>query len=344
MKNLCVMIKPVSGKCNASCKYCFYRDEVESRAVADYGFFSKDLLNVFIDKALDYVDGGHLTIVFQGGEPTLIGLDFYKYFFETLKNKNDKNATFTLSMQTNGILIDEEWCALFKANDLLIGLSLDGDRQANSERVDRSGKDFFPKILDTARMFKEYGVEFNVLSVIHAKNVKRATIIYDEFIRRGFKNLQFIPYLGDNPDYVLNADDYANFLIDIYSRYAQDFNSNTPTRIRQFDNYIMILQTGRAEQCGMNGVCEEQLVIEADGRAYPCDFYCVDQYEIGNVKDYSIEQLLNSKIAKDFRSTNGNLKECSGCKYFRICRGGCKRYASTTFCSAYKKFFDKAFR
>ncbi|MBO5776589.1 MAG: radical SAM protein [Clostridia bacterium] len=307
------MIKPVSGKCNAACKYCFYRDEVESRAIADYGFFTQELASIFIKKALTYVDGGHLTLVFQGGEPTLIGLDFYKYFFETLKTQNFKGATFTISMQTNGILIDERWCNLFKEYNVLVGLSLDGDKISNSERIDRSGRDIYARILDTARMLKEHRVEFNILSVIHAKNVKRGTIIYDDFSKRGFKNLQFIPYLGENPDYVLNAEDYAKFLIDTYSRYAHDFNSATPTRIRQFDNYIMLLQSGCAEQCGMNGRCEEQLIIEADGRAYPCDFYCIDEYEIGSIQDLTIEELLNSNISKTFRATSNHLEKCRTC-------------------------------
>ncbi len=341
--NLSVMIKPASGKCNANCKYCFYRDEIASRSIKDYGNLSIEVASILIDKMLDYVGSGNLSIVFQGGEPTLRGYDFFKFFFESLKEKNTQGAKVFLSLQTNGLLIDKKWAKLFKEYDVLVGISLDGDKKSNAERVSK-GLNMQARILESARILKEEGVEFNVLSVIHKKNVMRGREIYDDLTKRGFKNLQFIPYLGDDETYKLSSEDYANFLRETYSLYARDFHSPTPTRIRQFDNYLSLLKTGIAEQCGMNGRCENSLTFEGDGTAFPCDFYCTDNYTLGNVNTHSIEELLYSPVAISFREKNGQKEECLTCPYFKLCRGGCKRYAENEeFCEAYKSFFSKTF-
>lgn len=341
--NLSVMIKPASGKCNANCKYCFYRDEIASRSIKDYGNLSIEIANILIDKMLDYVGSGNLSIVFQGGEPTLSGYDFFKFFFESLKEKNTQGANVFLSLQTNGLLVDKKWAKLFKEYNVLVGISLDGDKKSNAERVSK-GVSMQAKILDCARILKEEEVEFNVLSVIHKKNSGHGKSIYEYFVSKGFRNLQFIPYLGDSEEYMLSSEEYARFLIDVYTLYARDFHSPTPTRIRQFDNYLMLLKTGKAEQCGMNGVCEKSLIFEGDGTAFPCDFYCTDDYTLGNIKTHSIEELLYSPIATSFRATNGQKEECKTCPYFKLCRGGCKRYTENEeFCEAYKTFFSKTF-
>ena len=342
-KNLSVMIKPASAKCNAGCKYCFYRDEVKARSVKDYGSFTQSLSHTLVDKLLDYVNGGYLSIVFQGGEPTLAGYQFFEDFFSYIKEKNVTDTKVFISLQTNGLLIDKNWAKLFKANNVLVGVSLDGDRKANSERV-KGGEEIFARTLDSIRILKEEGVAVNVLAVIHKGNVLRGKRIYEDFKARGFRNLQFIPYLGDNEEYVMSAEEYAKFLIDTYTLYARDFNSS-PVRIRQFDNYLMLIKRGQAEQCGMNGRCETTLVFEGDGTAFPCDFYCTDDYVLGNITTHSIEELLSSPTAVSFRSENGLKEKCTDCPYLNLCKGGCKRYSQNdAFCEAYKIFFSHTFK
>ncbi|MBQ9115134.1 MAG: radical SAM protein, partial [Clostridia bacterium] len=118
--NLSVMLKPASSKCNASCKYCFYRDEVEARTIKDYGNTTTELADIMIEKMLHYVGAGHLSIVFQGGEPTLVGYAFFEHFFDTLALKNTLGANIHLSIQTNGLLIDKKWAKLFKNHNVLV--------------------------------------------------------------------------------------------------------------------------------------------------------------------------------------------------------------------------------
>lgn len=342
-RNLSIMIKPASAKCNANCKYCFYRDEVEVRSVKDYGNMRERTAEVLIEKVLSYVEGGNLSIVFQGGEPTLRGYDFFKFFFETIRTKNVGGAKIYLSLQTNGLLINEKWAKLFKEHNVLVGVSLDGDRKSNSQRIAK-GKEIFKETLECTRILKENDVSFNVLSVIHNQNVKRGKFIYEDLVKRNFRNLQFIPYLGDSEEFNLTSEDYAKFLSEIYALYARDFHTQNPTRIRQFDNYLMLLKTGRAEQCGMNGCCEESLTFEGDGTAFPCDFYCTDDYELGSIHEKDIEELLYSDRAVAFRNEKAEKEECKVCPYYKVCRGGCKRYAQDSrFCKAYKLFFKNSF-
>lgn len=342
-KNLSIMIKPASSKCNAGCKYCFYRDEVKLRSIKDYGTFSSALSHTLIDKVLEYVQNGYLSIVFQGGEPTLAGYDFFQDFFSYLEEKNVDKATIYLSLQTNGLLIDEKWARLFKKHNVLVGVSLDGDRKSNCERVAK-GEEIYPRILDAVRILRKEKVDFNILSVIHKGNASRGKIIYEDFKKRGFDHLQFIPYLGDMLEYAMSGEEYGKFLLDVYTLYARDFHQN-PTRIRQFDNYLSILSQGQAEQCGMNGRCEPTLVFEGDGTAFPCDFYCLDDYVLGNVKDSSIEELLYSERATEFRKSNGIQEKCKNCPYLNLCKGGCKKYSSyDSFCDAYKYFFSYTFK
>lgn len=334
------MIKPASAKCNASCKYCFYRDEVAVRSVKDYGTCSISLAHSIIKKALEYVGSGHLSIVFQGGEPTLAGYDFFNEFFSFIQNENVNQAKIFLSLQTNGLLIDEKWAKLFKKHNVLVGISLDGTKADNSSRV-ALGKEIYPDTLRAIAVLRDEGVPFNVLSVIHKGNVKSGKAIMQEFINRRFSFVQFIPYLGEQEEFMLTPEEYGAFLIDTFSIYGANFNTPNRISVREFDNYILLLQTGKAEQCGMNGRCEPQLVLEGDGTAFPCDFYCTDDYVLGNVKDDSIEALLSSPVATSFR--NRTLpSDCTVCPYLRICHGGCKRYSATPFyCTSHKLFFQK---
>ena len=338
------MIKPASAKCNAGCKYCFYRDEVAVRSIKDYGAMPTSLAHILIDKALDYVQGGRISITFQGGEPTLAGLDFFQDFFEYLEEKNTYGAVVTLSLQTNGLNIDKKWARLLKKHNVLVGISLDGTKKLNAPRVSL-GKEIYPRILDAIRILREEKVDFNVLSVIHKGNVRHGKEIMQDFIKRGFRHLQFIPYLGEQEEFMLTPEDYGAFLIDTFSIYGEKFNTEDRVSVREFDNYIMRLQTGRAEECGMNGRCEPQLVFEGDGTAFPCDFYCTDDYVLGNVKDDSIEELISSPTALTFRSQKPQNPDCPTCPYFSLCQGGCKRYSTTPFyCESHKIFFEKHFK
>ncbi|MDE6967204.1 MAG: radical SAM protein, partial [Clostridia bacterium] len=348
MANLSIMIKPASGLCNMKCKYCFYHEVVKHRDEGNYCIMREDTANNLIDKALEFVQNGNISFVFQGGEPLLAGIDYFKHFIQRIKSANCK-ANITLSLQTNGSLINEEWAEFFAENNFLIGISLDGDIEGNKNRIMNADSPVFDNIINSINLLDRYKVEYNILSVVTAENSERIESIYNYFKSCGFKFLQFIPcirpfdYKGDNELY-MSEKQYENYLITLFKLYARDFLKGNYISIRQLDNFVRLYSGGMAEQCGMSGYCSRQFVIEGNGNVYPCDFYCTDEWLLGNINSTDFHSLLHSKKSVEFVKNSIDIEDkCKKCIHFKYCRGGgCKRdKESFNYCSSYKNFFEK---
>ena len=190
-----LLIKPASGLCNMHCDYCFYCDITEKRAQASYGIMTEQTLRNVIKKTLRAAEGS-CTIAYQGGEPTLAGLDFFKKSIEYQKRFNTKGLTIHNALQTNGYGITAEWCRFFKENDFLIGLSVDGLKETHDMyRHSSSGAPTYDRIMETAQLLKEYGVDFNILTVVNRQTAGQVKKIYQSYKSRGFGFLQFIACL-----------------------------------------------------------------------------------------------------------------------------------------------------
>lgn len=366
MPPISIMLKPASSNCNLRCKYCFYHSLSEQRELPSRGFMSTDTLRDVLQKAFAFADGELIMLSFQGGEPLLAGKDFFRSFAEMLPELNVKNSPVHVGVQTNGTLIDEEWCGIFSKNRYLVGLSLDGDAAANALRVDADGEETFDKVFAAAKLLKDKKINFNILSVLTKPVAENIARIYAFFRKNGFKHLQFIPclkplngaadtpeafyYNGDEAeseaeeDYFLTSADYEEFLKKAFSLYTRDYIDGKYVSIRTFDNFVRLAHSQRAEQCGMNGYCTHQYVIEADGEVYPCDFYCLDEYALGNIRDTDFAALeKHPKAVKFIKESLGIQEKCKECTYYRLCRGGCKRERiDLDKCKAYKNFFPYA--
>ena len=348
MPPLSIMIKPASSLCNMRCRYCFYHDVTEHRDVQSFGIMSDETAENLITKALTFANGESVAFAFQGGEPLIAGLDYFKSFVKTVKEKNVLSSPVYFSLQTNGTLVTEEWAEFFKENGFLIGLSLDGDFENNRFRVDDKGNNTFYKILQTAQLFKDTGVEFNILTVLTGNCADNIDDIYKFFRSKGFKYLQFIPCLrpfGDKTESELYMTEkqYADFLIKCFNYFVKDYVRGEYTSIRYFDNLVHLFVGNRPEQCGVCGHCTHQFVVEGNSNVYPCDFYCTDEWLLGNVNVVSFESLANCEKAKRFITESLTVEEkCKRCKYYPLCRaGGCKRNrADRDYCEAYKTFFS----
>ena len=348
MPPVSLMIKPASSLCNLSCEYCFYKDVTEHRENICFDFMSKDTSETLIRKALEFADGENVAFAFQGGEPTLSGLDFFKSFTDTVKAFNIKNSRIFYSIQTNGTLINDEWARFFKDNNFLVGLSLDGDLDGNKFRKKPSGQNSFYRILSTAELLKKYDADFNILTVLTGYCAENCERIYRYFRSKGFNYLQFIPCLRpfgskETGELYMTGEQYADFLIKIFNLYVKDYVRGNYTSIRQFDNLVRLYLGQHTEQCGMMGHCTHQFVCESNGNIYPCDFYCTDEYLLGNIALQDFRELSECETAKNFILESLKTPErCKNCKFYPLCRGGgCKRLReSADYCSAYKKFFE----
>lgn len=349
MPPLSIMIKPASSLCNMRCEYCFYHDVTEHRDVKSFGKMSEETAENLIRKALDFANGESIAFAFQGGEPTLRGIDFFEYFCNKTDELNIKKSTIFYGLQTNGTVIDDEWANFFKKRDFLIGLSLDGDFYNNSFRIDANRQNAFYKTVKAADILTKHGVKFNILTVLTGRCADNIDTILRYFKKRGFRYLQFIPCLrpfGDDTESELymTVEQYEHFLIHAFNFYVKEYVRDEYTSIRYFDNLVHLFLGNPTEQCGMCGHCMHQFVSEGNGNIYPCDFYCTDEWLLGNINDTfeNFDTLAHSEKATEFlRESLETNEECKKCKFFPLCRGGgCKRSREDrNYCEAYKGFF-----
>jgi uncharacterized protein len=354
-----MLIKPASGNCNLRCKYCFYNDVAENRATENYGIMKVDTLEKLVQRAFDYAENA-VTFAFQGGEPTLAGLDFYKNLIEFERKYNKKNIQVNNAIQTNGMVIDDKWAKFLADNKFLVGLSLDGPKEIHdTNRTDSKGKGSFNKVMNTVQIFDKYNVEYNILFVVNAFVARHISKIYNFFRKHNFGYIQFIPCqdpLNEKPGqhaYSLTPERYAEFLKKLFDLWYGDFIKRNMVSVRMFDNYVGMLMGYKAEACGMLGECMCQFVVEADGGVYPCDFYVIDEWYLGNLLDSGLAELRESESAQHFIETSRSVDlKCKECKWFGMCRGGCRRTREpfehgkpvlNYHCASYMEFFEYAF-
>ncbi len=349
------LVKPASSACNMRCRYCFYADEARSRAVANYGVMSGETLEILVRKAFDYATGP-VSFTFQGGEPTLAGLDFYRRLIALEKQYNARRVPVNNAIQTNGLLIDEAWAAFLREHRFLVGLSMDGYGALHDAlRPDAAGEGTFARVCGAAALFDRHGVDYNILCVVTAPAARRAEKLYRYFCNRRFRYLQLIPCLdaldGGGGDWSLTAADYARFLNGTFRLYYDGFMRGDYVSVRLFDNYVRMLMGEPPESCGMAGVCASWLTIEGDGGVYPCDFYVLDEWRLGNIREDGIEALMTGAAARRFVETSRPVHEkCAACRWYPLCRGGCRREREpfadgrpglNRLCGAYQAFFEE---
>lgn len=342
-----IMLKPSSSMCNLKCEYCFYSSLSSERKEYSKGFMNLKTAENVIRSAAEITKGTEIVFIFQGGEPMLSNLEFYKGFIDLADKYNVYNSHITYCFQTNGTLITEEWCRFFKENNFLVGVSLDGNENQNSYRVYPNGKSSFNDVMKGIKLLQDFGVNFNVLSVVTKKLANSVRDNYRFMKQNNIFNFQYInclkPLQSDyNPNLYMNNDDYSVFLEKAFRLYYNDNMMGKRVFIRSFDNYLLLLLGRNCEQCGMNGFCSAQFVVEGDGTVYPCDFYCTDEYELGNINKVSFYEISKNEKFKAFIKESYVINdECRKCSYFALCRGGgCKRNKEDiSFCKAYKKFF-----
>lgn len=356
MPPLQLLIKPSSGMCNLRCRYCFYHDVTQNREQENYGFMSRETLEQMVKKALDYAEIS-CGFTFQGGEPTLIGIDFYRDFLELVKRYNTKHLETPLAIQTNGYRLGDDWAELFAQNHFLVGVSLDGVKATHdSQRITVAGEDSFKDVMETIERFNCHGVEYNILTVVNAKTAPKIRRIYEFYKKNNFHYQQYIACLDpleEEPgtrDYSLTSEQYGQFLIDLFDLWFLDLQHGTQPYIRQFENAIGILAGYEPEACEQRGICSVQNVIEADGSVYPCDFYVLDQFCLGNLNEVGFEEISHSPIGTAFvQASVDRTEKCRQCRYFQVCRGGCRRHRAlgdgmvmggNYFCKSYEMFYD----
>ncbi len=358
MNHLTLLIKPVSSLCNMRCRYCFYEDESENRMQKFMGIMGEETVRILLENAMTYIgEKGSLTIVFQGGEPTLAGADYFRNFTHTAENLLPQGASIQYCIQTNGYQISDELLAVLKQSRFLVGISMDGCRALHDgQRIDVSGNGTWNRILGNLKRLQHAGIEVNALCVITAQAAGSAQKIYRTLKQLGLRHHQYILCLdpleaerGSMP-FSLTPESYGRFLKDVFDLWYADWKRGDYVSIRTFEDFVFNAMGIPCSNCASSGKCGQYLLIEADGSAYPCDFFALDEWKLGSIQDHTVEELLGSGKATEFvQQRNNPPAECFTCPYQLLCRTGCFRDWEQTsggfhnhYCESFKMLFAYA--
>lgn len=358
MKNLTFLIKPASSLCDMACRYCFYDDVSDSRQCKSMGLMTRDTARRLVQAGFqDLEEGGRVQFFFQGGEPTLAGLEFFRHFLDLERELCPPGVTAENAIQTNGMTLDREWAAFLAQNGFLVGLSLDGTRELHDRyRLDPRGRGSWDRAAAALKLLEEAGAETNLLCVVTGPMARRAQRVYRSLKGLGSHPLQFIPCLDPlegergRMDYSLTPQAYGQFLCGLFDCWYQDWQRGQYVSIRTFDDYIRLLLGMAPGSCAAAGICGSYLVVEGDGSLYPCDFYVLDQWRLGNIREMSPAQALSSPLSREFLAQGARRPaECGACPYLAVCRGGCRRdwvqrgpEWGNYYCQAFQTFFAYA--
>ena len=358
MRNVNLLIKPASSRCNLRCRYCFYEDEAQKRTLKDMGMMTAETAELLLTEAYELVEpGGTVSFAFQGGEPTLAGLGFFRRFTALARERKPLGVRIVFSIQTNGVLLDESWAEFFHQEGFLVGLSLDGfEALHDANRVDARGAGTWKLLVEKVRLLQSYQVETNVLCVVTKACAKKAGRVYRSLRELGFAYLQFIACLDPlgmergGMAYSLRPEDYGTFLCQLFDLWYRDWKKGEYCSIRLFEDYIHILLGDGGSTCATCGQCGSYFVIEGDGSVYPCDFYAMDDWKLGRLREIALAEMAEGEELKRFFSWGlEKPAECGQCRWRTLCNGGCKNDwvrredgFHNYYCAAFQRLFDYA--
>lgn len=366
-----VMSKPTSSVCNLDCTYCYYLEKEKLYPEQKNYLMDDETLERYVEQYIQAQDVRQVHFVWQGGEPTLAGLQFYKKALELQKKYANGKEVFN-SLQTNGILLNDEWCSFFHQNQFLIGLSIDGPEDLHDAyRVTRQGRPTFTKVLNAIELLKKHKVEFNTLTVINNINVKHPERVYEFLKATGSSFLQFIPlvereaqkvedgdlyYIDPNytkkanvTDWSVNASEYGQFLNRIFDIWVR--RDIDKIYVQMFDTTLGAWCNQPAQLCIFSETCGHAFALESNGDVYQCDHYVYPDYKLGNIHDIHLRELNRSEEAIQFGQDKKSTlpPACLKCEYRFACHGGCpkhrfinvpnSKFQHNYFCEGYKSFF-----
>ncbi|MBN1293167.1 MAG: anaerobic sulfatase maturase [Candidatus Latescibacteria bacterium] len=351
-KNLSFLIKPASGDCNLFCDYCFYRKAVEAYPETNIHRMTEETCRELFGKA--QIPGRqNIAYMWQGGEPMMMGIDFYRRALEIQEELRLPDQTVSNTIQTNAVLINDEWAELFARHRFLVGVSLDGPKELyDIHRFTRTRASVFDKVIQACKTLERHHVEFNILAVVNNDTVKYPLDIYHFLVDNGFYYLQFIPCIevidNEKAPFSVPADEYGDFLCALFDEWFK--NGYPYVSIRLFDNLLQYYAGIQPECCMYKDSCGEYLVVEHNGDVYTCDFFVTKEWHIGNIHENTPEEIMEGQKYLEFsKLRRTDCTDCDDCEWLGFCQKGCikLRYlpeldytAKNYLCDAYRQFFE----
>jgi len=353
-----VLVKPSGPDCNLGCTYCFYLEKDQLFPETKVHRMTPEIQEEMIRQVMQQ-SGDAVSIGWQGGEPALMGLDFYKRAIE-LEKKYGHGQSVGNGFQTNGTLLDRDWAKFFKQYDWLIGLSLDGPQHIHDRyRLDKGLHPTWNKVEEVARMLLVEGVAVNAMCCITDFSADYAEELYNYYKSIGITWMQFIPIVETDKDdrskaapFSVTDEKYGQFLIQLFDLWINDFKDGEPTTsVRHFESVFHSYVGLESPECTTMKECGPYVVIEHNGNVYSCDFFVEPRHRLGNIRQSKITDMLNSKKQDDFGKAKTLLpRKCKFCPWYTKCFGGCTKdriknpndQRQPRFCLAYQLFFEHA--
>lgn len=332
-----VMAKPTGAVCNMNCDYCFFLKK-EALYPGSQFRMTDEVLGSYVRQTMEAHQVPEVTIAWQGGEPTLMGLDFFRRSVEIQRTCLRPGMRVENTLQTNGIMIDDEWCRFLHENNFLVGLSLDGPRELHDTyRRDRSGKPVFDRVVGAARMMQDYGVDFNILCTVNAANSLRPLDVYRFFRDElGAQYVQFIPIVErDNDtgfqdgsevtDRSVRPKQYGRFLTEIFDEWVH--NDVGRMFVQTFDGTLASWLRGYSTLCVFRPTCGEGFALEHNGDLYSCDHFVEPDHLLGNIMETPLASLVGSDKQREFGLSKSTTlpKYCRECRFLFACNGECPK-------------------
>ncbi|MGI6200264.1 MAG: radical SAM protein [Christensenellales bacterium] len=351
-----LLVKPAGPDCNLACRYCFYYDKA---ALFDVGAHRIDrrVMREVIAQYLAMAD--QASIAFQGGEPTLMGADFFAEVADAVAALKRPGQQVNLSIQTNGILLDDDFCRTLRRGGYLVGLSLDGPEDLHDfNRLTRGRAGTHGQVVDTLKRLQDHQVPFNTLTVLTDCSAGRAAELVDYFLGLGSFYMQFIPCVepaegGGLEPYSLRPEQYGPFLEQLLAAWWPEGADGPRCYVRFMDELLISLMQYTAASCQLSPRCASNLVIEHDGSVYPCDFFVGEDTRLGRVPQQTLAELVENPVHRAFLARKPQLDPaCAACRWRSFCWGDCLKYrlddqgrdgGRAWFCESYRYFFERCY-
>ena len=351
-----VMTKPIGAICNLDCEYCFYLDKEELYPNTRSFRMTDEVLENYVRQYIESQQVNEITFAWQGGEPTLMGVDFFRRAVKYQQKYQRVGTRIQNTFQTNATLLNDEWGKFFKQNNFLIGISIDGPPELHDKyRYDKRGRPSSDDVLRGLKFLQKHQVDYNVLCVVNSHNADYPLEVYRYFKELSAQFMQFIPaveHVGEKgvTDRSVRAAQYGKFLCAIFDEWV--VNDIGKIFVQIFDVALEAWLGYQPSLCIFNETCGNAMAIEHNGDLYSCDHYVDPEYFLGNVMDTPMEALVESTFQQKFGTDKRDTlpQYCLDCEVRFVCNGGCpkNRFIKTPsgedglnyLCAGYKQFFN----
>jgi len=351
MKNFSLLVKPAGPDCNLVCSYCFYLPKAGLYPATREHRMSRATLERVISSYMA-TDQPQYTFGWQGGEPTLMGEEFFRAVTDLEEKHGRAGSSVANGLQTNGVLLSPSMAAHFVRYGFLVGLSIDGPPDVHDQsRKTRAGGGSYLDAMKGARILAEAGVSFNILAVVSSANVRQPGRVWAFMAGNGFAWQQYIPCVEWGPDgrlapWSISGEEWGDFLCGIFDEWIRNPSA---VSVRQFDAVLNLLVEGRRVLCTMETDCRQYFMVEHNGDVYPCDFHAEPGLLLGNVGTDSWESMaISGKYASFGKRKMETAGKCVQCEWLEFCRGDCQKHrpqwgggrSLSHLCEGWRRFYS----